>query len=89
MNKILLIQKRDLRLMNFPLPSWSYAVPLFIPSKILPLDMLLFETVSNSMRSISNNVLYMLLKVSLIKQTQFTLKTWDTTSKTSMLKIRD
>ena len=46
--KMLVLQKRALRLMYFS-KSRAHAVPLFISSKILPLNMLYVETVSSIM----------------------------------------
>ena len=49
-----LLQKRVIRFMNFSKPR-THAVPLFISSKILPINMLYFETMSTLMYDISNN----------------------------------
>ena len=54
LNKLLLLQKRAIRFMNFFKPR-THAVPLFISSKILPINMLYFETMSTLMYHISNN----------------------------------
>ena len=54
LNKLLLLQKRAIRFMNFSKPR-THAVPLFISSKILPINMLYFETMSTLMYDISNN----------------------------------
>ena len=48
------LQKRAIRFMNFSKPR-THAVPLFISSKILPINMLYFETMSTLMYDISNN----------------------------------
>ena len=48
LNKLLLLQKRAIRFMNFSKPR-THAVPLFISSKILPINMLYFETMSTLM----------------------------------------
>ena len=54
LNKLLLLQKRAICFMNFSKPR-THVVPLFISSKILPINMLYFETMSTSMYDISNN----------------------------------
>ena len=51
LNKLLLLQKRAIRLMNFSKPR-THTVPLFISSKILPINMLYLSTL---MYDISNN----------------------------------
>lgn len=53
-NKILLLQKRALRLIYFKRKS-EHAIPLFVCSKIMPLNMLYYSAVSNLMYDISNN----------------------------------
>ena len=52
LQKILVLQKCVLRLMYFSVPR-AQAVPLFTSSKILPLNMLYFETVSSIMFDVS------------------------------------
>ena len=52
LQKTLVLQKRALRLMYFCEPR-AHAVPLFISSKILPLNMLYVETVSSIMFDVS------------------------------------
>ena len=54
LNKLLLLQKRTIRFMNFSKPR-THAVSLFISSKILPINMLYLETMSTLMYDISNN----------------------------------
>ena len=54
LNKLLLLQKRAIRFMNFSKPR-THVVPLFISSKILPINMLYFETMSTLMYDISSN----------------------------------
>ena len=54
LNKILLLQKRDLHMMHFSNPR-AHGVPLFVSAKILPLNLLYPETVSNPMYDISEN----------------------------------
>ena len=54
LKKLLLLQKRAIRFMNFSKPR-THAVPLFISSKILPINMLYLETLSTLMYDISNN----------------------------------
>ena len=54
LNKLLLLQKRPIRFMNFS-KLRTHAVPLFISSKILPINMLYFESMSTLMYDISNN----------------------------------
>ena len=53
LNKLLLLQKRALRLMYFLNPR-THAIPFFISSKILPIHLLYFEAVLHSMY-VSNN----------------------------------
>ena len=43
LNKLFLLQKRAIRFMNFSKPR-NHAVPLFISSKILPINMLYLKT---------------------------------------------
>ena len=52
LQKILVLQKRVLRLMYFSEPR-AHAVPLFISSKILPLQMFFAEEVSSTMFDVS------------------------------------
>ena len=54
-NKILRLQKRALRLIYFKRKS-EHAIPLFISSKVLPLNMLYYSAVSKLMYDISNNI---------------------------------
>ena len=54
LQKILVLQKRVLRLMYFSEPR-AHAVPLFISSKILPLQMLYAEKVSSIMKGEVHN----------------------------------
>ena len=54
LNKLLLLQKRALRLMYFLNPR-THAIPFFISSKILPIHQLYFEAVLHSMYDVSNN----------------------------------
>ena len=54
LNKLLLLQKRAFRFLNFSKPR-NHVVPLFISSKILPINMLYLETMSTLMYDISNN----------------------------------
>ena len=53
LNKILVLQKRVLRLMYFA-NSRAHAVPLFNDANILPLDFLYYESISNLMHDINN-----------------------------------
>ena len=55
LNKLLLLQKRVIRMMYFLKPT-PHAIPFFISSKILPIQMLFFESVSHFMYDISNNL---------------------------------
>ena len=55
LNKILLIQKRVVRLMNFAKFS-VHAVPLFISANILPLPLLYFKNCSILMHDVYNKV---------------------------------
>lgn len=52
---LLLLRKRALRFMTFSKPRTQAAVPLFISSKVFPVNMLYFETVSTLMYDIFNN----------------------------------
>ena len=54
LNKILLLQKRALHMMHFSNPR-AHGVPLFVSAKILPLNLLYPETVSNPLYDISEN----------------------------------
>ena len=54
LNKLLLLQKRALRLMYFLNPR-TRAIPFFISSKILPIHLLYFEAVLHCMYDVSNN----------------------------------
>ena len=49
--KLLVLQKHALRLIYFA-PSDAHAIRLFIESKILPVNMIYFDTVANLMRKI-------------------------------------
>ena len=55
MNKILILQKRALRLIYFA-TSREHAVPLFIASNVLPVNMLYYKTVSTLMHDVKNNM---------------------------------
>jgi len=50
-SKLLVLQKRALRLIYFA-SSDAQAIPLFIESKILPVNMIYFDTVANLMPDI-------------------------------------
>ena len=54
LEKILILQKRALRLIFFS-NKRSHAIPLFRASNILPVNMLYFETVSAIMHDVSTN----------------------------------
>ena len=54
LEKILILQKRALRLIFF-LNNRTHAIPLFLTSNILPVNMLYFETVSAIMHDVSTN----------------------------------
>ena len=53
--KLLTLQKRALRLMYFA-DYKSHAIPFFISSRLLPLDMLYFKSVAVMMHDVSNNL---------------------------------
>ena len=53
--KLLTLQKRALRLMYFA-DYKSHAIPFFISSRLLPLDMLYFKSVAVIMHDVSNNL---------------------------------
>ena len=53
-NKILILQKRTLRLLYFV--DWhDHAIPLFLEANVLPITFLYYESVSTLMRDINNN----------------------------------
>ena len=52
LKKILILQKRVPRLIFFS-SKRSHAIPLFVASNILPINMLFFETVSTIMHDVS------------------------------------
>ena len=54
LKKILILQKRALRLIFFA-SNRSHAIPLFVASNILPVNMLYFETVSTIMHDVSTH----------------------------------
>ena len=54
LEKILILQKRALRLIFF-LNNRTHAIPLFLTSNILPVNMLYFETVSAIMHDVCTN----------------------------------
>jgi len=53
-SKLLLVQRRALRLINFAL-SGACAIPLYIESKILRLTIIYFDTVANLMHDTGND----------------------------------
>ena len=53
--KLLTLQKRALRLMYFS-DYKSHAIPFFISSRLLPVDMLYFKSVTLMMHDVSNNL---------------------------------
>ena len=53
--KLLTLQKRALRLM-YVAANKSHAIPFFISSRLLPLDMLYFKSVAMMMHDVSNNL---------------------------------
>ena len=55
LEKILILQKRALRLIHFK-PFRFHAVPLFKLSNVLPLNFLYFKTICLIMHDVSNNV---------------------------------
>ena len=54
-NKILLLQKRALRIINFS-DRRDHAIPLFIDANVLPLNFLYYQTISNLMHDVHNNM---------------------------------
>ena len=54
-NKIVRLQKRALRLIFFR-DCKSHAIPFFISSSLLPLDLLHFKSVAMLMHDVSNNI---------------------------------
>ena len=55
LNKILLLQKRALRIINFS-DRRDHAIPLFIDANVLPLNFLYYQTISNLMHDVHNNM---------------------------------
>ena len=55
LNKILLLQKRALRIINFS-DRCDHAIPLFIDANILPINFLYYQTISNLMHDVHNNM---------------------------------
>ena len=55
LNKILLLQKRALRIINFSVRR-NHAIPLFTDANVLPLNVLYYQTISNLMHDFHNNV---------------------------------
>ena len=54
LNKILILQKRALRLLYFV--DWhDHAIPLFLEANVLPITFLYYESVSALMHDINNN----------------------------------
>lgn len=54
LNKLLLLQKRVLRMMYFLNPR-THAIPFFTSSNILPIHLLYFEAILHSVYDVSNN----------------------------------
>ena len=54
LNKILLLQKRTLRIINFP-DRRDHAIPLFIDADVLPSNFSYYLTISNLMHDVHNN----------------------------------
>ena len=54
-NKILLLQKRALRIINFS-DRRDHAIPLFIDANVLPLNVLYYQTISNRMHYVHKNM---------------------------------
>ena len=54
-NQILVLQKRALRLIHFA-PYKSHAVPLFVSTKVLPINMLYFKAISTLLYDVSNHL---------------------------------
>lgn len=54
LNKVLVLQKRALRLIHFAQPR-EHAIPLFLKGKLLPLQFLYYEKIANLMYNISTN----------------------------------
>ena len=55
LNQILVLQKRALRLIYFA-PYRTHAIPLFLSSNTLPIDMLYFRSLATLMYDVSNNI---------------------------------
>ena len=55
LNKILLLQKRALRIINFS-DRRDHTIPLFIDANVLPLNFLYYQTISNLMHDVHNNM---------------------------------
>ena len=69
-NKLSLLQKRALRIMHYSNPR-GHSVPLFVCAKILPLNLLYFETVSNLMYDISKSSVWKISAITLLDVVQF------------------
>lgn len=61
LRKILILQKRALRLMHF-FPNEDHILPLFISSNILPINLLYFETVLIFMHDVAHDSVPLNLK---------------------------
>ena len=54
LNKILLLQERALRIINSD--RRDHGIPLFIDANVLPLNFLYYQTISNLMHDVHNNM---------------------------------
>ena len=55
LNKFLVLQKRALRFIHFAKPR-DHAIPLFINTKILPINFLYYQLLAETMSDVSNNL---------------------------------
>ena len=55
LNKLLVLQKRALRFIHFAKPQ-DYAIPLFINTKILPLNFLYYQLLAETMSDLRYNL---------------------------------
>ena len=69
LNKLLILQKRVLRLIYFT-PRNEHAIPLFIKSMILPVTVIYFETIANLMHDISHGSAPSLLRALFLKSNE-------------------
>ena len=62
LHKILVLQKRALRIINFS-DRFDHAIPLFIYANLLPLIFLYYQTISNLMYDVHHNALLVFISI--------------------------